>query len=87
MGADEGSWRRALALAAACAGACGGDDGSGSGGDPSGNPRWVTTLVGAPETNQVGRAVTIGPERRVWVAGGVDQGVDGRDAYVARLAP
>lgn len=55
--------------------------------DPSGNPRWVTTIVGAPETNQVGRAVTIGPERRVWVAGGVDQGVDGRDAYVARLAP
>jgi cysteine-rich repeat protein len=55
--------------------------------DPDGNPRWVTTINGFPETNQVGRAVAIGPQRRVWVAGGVDQGVDGRDAYVARLAP
>ena len=55
--------------------------------DPDGNQRWVTTIEGFPETNQVGRAVTIGPGRRVWVAGGVDLGVDGRDAYVARLAP
>lgn len=55
--------------------------------DPDGNERWVTTIVGAPDTNHVGRAVAIGPGRRVWVAGGVDQGVDGRDAYVARLAP
>ncbi len=54
--------------------------------DPDGNPRWVTTITGHPETNQVGRAVAIGPGRRVWVAGGVDVGVDGRDAYVARLA-
>lgn len=55
--------------------------------DPDGNPRWVTTIEGHPETNQVGRAVTIGPGRRVWVAGGIDNGVDGRDTYVARLAP
>lgn len=55
--------------------------------DPDGNPRWVTTIDGYPDTNQVGRAVTIGPGRRIWVAGGVDFGVDGRDAYVARLAP
>jgi hypothetical protein len=55
--------------------------------DPDGNQRWVTTITGAPDTNQVGRAVTIGPGRHVWVAGGVDFGVDGRDAYVARLAP
>ena len=55
--------------------------------DPDGNPRWVTTIEGYPDTNQVGRAVAIGPGRRVWVAGGVDLGVDGRDVYVARLAP
>ncbi len=55
--------------------------------DPSGNERWTTTIDGYQGTNQVGRAVAIGPGRRVWVAGGVDQGVDGRDAYVARLAP
>jgi cysteine-rich repeat protein len=55
--------------------------------DPDGNERWVTTIEGGPDTGQVGRAVTIGPNRRVWVAGGVDQGVDGRDVYVARLAP
>jgi hypothetical protein len=55
--------------------------------DPSGNERWTTNIDGFAGTNQVGRAVAIGPGRRVWVAGGVDQGVDGRDAYVARLAP
>jgi len=55
--------------------------------DPDGIQRWVTTIEGYPGTNQVGRAVAIGPGRRVWVAGGVDLGVDGRDAYVARLAP
>jgi cysteine-rich repeat protein len=55
--------------------------------DPAGNERWVTNIDGFAGTSQVGRAVAIGPGRRVWVAGGVDQGVDGRDAYVARLAP
>jgi cysteine-rich repeat protein len=55
--------------------------------DPGGNERWTTRIDGFAGTNQVGRAVAIGPGRRVWVAGGVDQGVDGRDAYVARLAP
>jgi hypothetical protein len=55
--------------------------------DPDGNPRWTTTIEGFPGGNQIGRAVAIGPGRRVWVAGGVDLGVDGRDAYVARLAP
>lgn len=49
--------------------------------------RWVTNIEGAPDTNQVGRAITIGPNRRIWVAGGLDLGVDGRDVYVARLAP
>ncbi|MCX4243862.1 hypothetical protein [Paraliomyxa miuraensis] len=55
--------------------------------DPDGNPKWTTNIAGYEGTNQVGRAVAIGPGRRVWVAGGVDQGVDGRDVYVARLAP
>lgn len=55
--------------------------------DPDGMERWTTTIEGAPRTHQVGRGVAIGPGRRVWVAGGVDQGVDGRDVYVARLAP
>lgn len=55
--------------------------------DPNGNQRWVTTIEGFPETGQTGLAVAIGPGRRIWVAGGVDFGVDGRDAYVARLAP
>lgn len=55
--------------------------------DPEGNPRWTTKIDGVAGTDQVGRAVTIGPGRRVWIAGGVDQGVDGRDVYIARLAP
>ena len=55
--------------------------------DPDGNPRWTTSLEGAPMTNQVGRSVTTGPDNRVWVAGGFDLGIDGRDAYVVRLAP
>ncbi len=55
--------------------------------DSNGNERWVTDISGIARTNQVGRAVAIGPGRRIWVAGGVDQGVDGRDVYVARLAP
>lgn len=55
--------------------------------DPSGTQKWVTTIEGFPGTSGVGRAVAIGPGRRVWVTGGVDQGVDGRDVYVARLAP
>lgn len=54
---------------------------------PDGSAKWTTSIPGFPGTSQVGRAVTIGPGRRVWVAGGVDQGVDGRDIYVARLAP
>ena len=55
--------------------------------DPSGEGKWTTLVEGYEGTGQVGRAVAIGPGRRVWVAGGVDQGVDGRDAFVARLAP
>ena len=55
--------------------------------DADGNERWVTNIEGFPGTNQVGRAVAIGPGLHIWVAGGIDQGVDGRDLYVARLAP
>lgn len=55
--------------------------------DPDGNERWTTLIDGAPMTGQVGRGVTIGPDDRIWVVGGVDFGVDGRDAYIARLAP
>lgn len=55
--------------------------------DPNGIAKWTTNIQGFEGTSQVGRAVAIGPGRRVWVAGGVDQGVDGRDIYVARLAP
>ncbi|MEM9462656.1 MAG: DUF4215 domain-containing protein [Myxococcota bacterium] len=55
--------------------------------DPNGNERWTTLIDGAPETNQVGWGVAIGPGRRIWVAGGLNQGVDGLDVYVARLAP
>lgn len=55
--------------------------------DPNGNERWTTLIDGAPETDQVGWDVAIGPGRRIWVAGGVDQDVDGLDVYVARLAP
>jgi len=55
--------------------------------DTDGNVRWTTTIDGAPDTNQVGLAVAIGPGDRIWIAGGIDLGVDGRDIYVARLAP
>lgn len=55
--------------------------------DTDGNERWVTTIEGAPGTTGVGRDVAIGPQRRVWIAGGIDLGVDARDIFIARLAP
>ncbi|MEX1367761.1 MAG: hypothetical protein AB1Z98_31825 [Nannocystaceae bacterium] len=55
--------------------------------DPNGNERWTTIVPGAAGASGVGWGVTIGPANRIWVAGGVDFGVDGRDAYVARIAP
>ncbi len=55
--------------------------------DANGNGRWSTIIPAAAETNQVGRSVAVGPNRRIWVAGGLNQGIDGIDIYVARLAP
>jgi len=55
--------------------------------DTNGVARWTTTIEGAAETHQTGRGLAFGPNNRIWVAGGIDQGVDGRDIYVARIAP
>lgn len=52
--------------------------------DAAGNVLWSETY-GEGETARV-RAVTIGPGDRIWIAGGRDLGIDGRDTWVARLA-
>lgn len=51
--------------------------------DPTGGVRWSETYasVGPHLLN----AVAVGPDDSLWVAGGVDLGIDGRDAWVARL--
>ncbi|MCA9705083.1 MAG: hypothetical protein KDK70_04435 [Myxococcales bacterium] len=54
---------------------------------PDGTARWTTEIESEPDSDAIGRAVAIGPNRRIWVAGGVDVGVDALDIYVARLAP
>jgi hypothetical protein len=51
-----------------------------------GTLKWSTPITGFTGTTSVGRAITIAPNQRIWVVGGVDLGIDGRDIYVARLA-
>ncbi len=55
--------------------------------NPDGMERWTTLIDGVAGTSQTGRAVAIGPDGHIWVAGGLNLGVDGRDIYVARLSP
>lgn len=51
-----------------------------------GTVRWTETIEGAADTSSVGRAITVGPDQHLWIAAGVDKGVDGRDVYVAKVA-
>jgi cysteine-rich repeat protein len=54
------------------------------GGD--GSVRWSESIEGAAATSSVGRAVTVGPDEHLWIAAGVDKGIDGRDVYIAQIA-
>lgn len=51
-----------------------------------GSVRWSEAIDGAKGTSSIGRAITVGPDEHLWIAAGVDKGVDGRDVYIAKIA-
>ncbi len=54
--------------------------------DGAGVMKWTETIEGAMGTSSYGRAITVGPDEHLWIAGGIDLGVDGRDVYIAKIA-
>jgi cysteine-rich repeat protein len=55
--------------------------------DPSGALRWSTTIPGAGTAASQARCVRPAADGTIVVAGSLDDGVDGRDAWVGRLSP
>lgn len=53
--------------------------------DAAGMLRWSETYATDADANQIIRGVTTGPGDGIWIAGGLDLGIDGRDTWVARL--
>ena len=54
--------------------------------DSAGGMKWTETIDGAMDTSSYGRAITVGPDQHLWIAGGIDLGVDGRDVFLAKIA-
>ena len=53
---------------------------------PDGFELWTTAVRGIEEANHVGTATALGADGRSYAVGGVDRGVDGRDAWIGRFA-
>jgi cysteine-rich repeat protein len=51
-----------------------------------GTVKWTETIEGAEATSSYGRGITVGPDQHLWIAGGIDKGVDLRDVYIAKIA-
>jgi hypothetical protein len=54
---------------------------------PDGTALWTTTVRGVDSSSHLGRAIAVDDGGRSYGAGGVDKGVDARDAWIGRLAP
>jgi hypothetical protein len=54
---------------------------------PDGFELWTTTVRGVGETHQTGAATAVGADGRSYAVGGMNRGVDGRDAWIGRFAP
>ncbi|MFZ6181136.1 hypothetical protein [Nannocystis pusilla] len=54
---------------------------------PDGTQRWASVIAGPGGGASQARCVRAAPDGTVVVAGGMDEGVDGRDAWIARLSP
>ncbi len=55
--------------------------------DEAGDERWSTTIMGAGTGASQVRCVRPAPDGTIVAAGGLDDGVDGRDVWVGRLSP
>jgi hypothetical protein len=54
---------------------------------PDGFELWSSTVRGIAQAHHVGTATAVGDDGRAYVVGGLDKGVDGRDAWIGRFAP
>lgn len=54
---------------------------------PDGTPRWSTVITGAGTGASHARCLRPAPDGTLVTAGGLDDGIDGRDVWIARLSP
>ncbi len=55
--------------------------------DQDGNEHWATVVVGAGNSVSHARCLKQAPDGTLVAAGGLDEGVDSRDVWIARLSP
>ncbi|WP_100792858.1 hypothetical protein [Nannocystis exedens] len=54
---------------------------------PDGAPRWASVIAGAGGGASQARCIRPAPDGTLVVTDGMDEGIDGRDAWIARLSP